>query len=91
MGLGGDFIFFGVGDEVEIRVGEKFLHFEEKFARSGVRAEIGKFTVWKGQGEMLLVHLEKVADLVLEIVLVAEIHVRDVDIEKVFDVAILFR
>ena len=90
VGSRGDLVFFGIGDEVEIWVGEKFFHFGEEFAGSGVGAEGGKVTVGEAQREVMLFHLEEMADLVLEVVFVTEIHVGNVDVEEVLDVAVLF-
>ena len=90
MRLGGDFVFFGIGDKVKIWVREEFFHFEEEFARGGVGAGHGEVTVGEVEREMALAHLQEFADARLEVVFIPKVGVGNVDIKKVFDVAILF-
>ena len=91
MWLGEDYVFVWIGGEVKVGVGEEFFHFEEQFARSGVGADGGEITVGEVEGKVLLLHLKEVTDLVSELGFVTEVHIRDMNIEKIFNVAVLFR
>ena len=44
MRFGENLVYFWIGDEMQIWIGKKLLHFEEEFARATVGAEGGDVT-----------------------------------------------